>query len=715
MTLSANLTHPYRKVETAYRFSFFTIAILFLFALFNIKYGFYIIASAETIAALLWTIMVILHQKKVVSDIVLYQGMIAFGFIVLDVLLWRGGYADAGIFWMLGFPFLAYFFAGNRWGSYWCVAYIGVFFIIQSLARQQYINLIYDEDTLAIIPSTLFVFSVLAYFYEQNRAEALHNEHLALHALQQEMKQRKQETHDLACSQTRIKAMLSDMREAIFQLDLDGHIIMVSPSMQHITHYTQQEALNMSFRKFFANEKDTTQFHQAIHHYGQVRNFEVAFKSATQQRVFVSINARLTYNHQQNITGIEGIVSDITQITQSENAMQLLIQELRKSRDMALASNRAKTNFISLISHELRTPLHSLMGIQDILITDNQSFSQEQQGYLQASKQATLAINHLLNDIICVSQNQATTQQDNINLVQLLCEAMNHHSAQAKEKNLGYRLHLWNIPQSIISHESQLRQILFNLVAYVIKQAHAGDVVIHVSSKAQHLLFMIHYAGASLNQDELNPNPDAAADLTHLNTQHLELALVQHFLSAFNAKLHIKSQEFEHVLSLELPITLNKTAPVTMHFQGDAQYHLQEVEHQPRPPQEKQAQDLRILFAEDDRISRIVTMKRLTRAGFDVVAVHDGLQAWRILQESCFDLLLTDLRMPRLDGLALTKKIRAHEQASKQHLYILGLSAHAMQEHVEEYLACGMDAFLSKPIEPSQLLHHVNQIHATVH
>jgi CheY-like chemotaxis protein len=112
-----------------------------------------------------------------------------------------------------------------------------------------------------------------------------------------------------------------------------------------------------------------------------------------------------------------------------------------------------------------------------------------------------------------------------------------------------------------------------------------------------------------------------------------------------------------------------------------------------------------VLLAEDDPIGRRVGIKRLQRAGFEVEAVADGALAWQRIQEQDFDLLLTDVRMPEMDGMELTRNIRKFEHENdKIRMIIIGLSAFAMEEVRQEAMQSGMDDFISKPVDMSSLM-----------
>ncbi|HKI60385.1 MAG TPA: response regulator, partial [Mariprofundaceae bacterium] len=125
----------------------------------------------------------------------------------------------------------------------------------------------------------------------------------------------------------------------------------------------------------------------------------------------------------------------------------------------------------------------------------------------------------------------------------------------------------------------------------------------------------------------------------------------------------------------------------------------------PATPLDDEKPKIRALLAEDDPIGQRIAMKQLKRAGIHVDAVDNGHAALEKLQNESYDILLTDIRMPGLNGIELTRKIRSSENESNQtRLVIVGLSAHALEEVAKECREAGMDDFMTKPVNPETIL-----------
>jgi two-component system, sensor histidine kinase and response regulator len=128
-----------------------------------------------------------------------------------------------------------------------------------------------------------------------------------------------------------------------------------------------------------------------------------------------------------------------------------------------------------------------------------------------------------------------------------------------------------------------------------------------------------------------------------------------------------------------------------------------EIDNSQRVADEKRSQRLRVLVVEDNRINQIVARRLIERYGGDVVVAGDGREAVAAMDGRQFDVVFMDIQMPGMDGLEVTKAIRAKERGTPHHQYIVAMTAHAMSADRERCLAAGMDDYLSKPVQPPKL------------
>ena len=128
------------------------------------------------------------------------------------------------------------------------------------------------------------------------------------------------------------------------------------------------------------------------------------------------------------------------------------------------------------------------------------------------------------------------------------------------------------------------------------------------------------------------------------------------------------------------------------------------------PVEQRHQQSLRILLVEDNLVNQRVALRILEKQGHTVVVVGDGQAALTTLAQASFDLVLMDIQMPVLDGLAATAAIRAQEQTRGTHVPIIAMTAHAMRGDYEQCLAVGMDGYVTKPIKATDLTAAIAQV-----
>jgi two-component system sensor histidine kinase/response regulator len=119
---------------------------------------------------------------------------------------------------------------------------------------------------------------------------------------------------------------------------------------------------------------------------------------------------------------------------------------------------------------------------------------------------------------------------------------------------------------------------------------------------------------------------------------------------------------------------------------------------------------LKVLFAEDNPVNRIVALRLVEKQGHFVECVGNGLEVLDIVSTQAFELILMDIEMPEMDGFEATRRIREAEQSTGRHLPILAMTAHAMIGDEERCLTAGMDGYLSKPIDTKELFRILDEL-----
>ena len=137
-----------------------------------------------------------------------------------------------------------------------------------------------------------------------------------------------------------------------------------------------------------------------------------------------------------------------------------------------------------------------------------------------------------------------------------------------------------------------------------------------------------------------------------------------------------------------------------------------EVERLPSPGTDNRGatRSLRVLFVDDNEVNLRVGMRLLRRLGHQVVTAVDGKSTLALHGQQPFDLILLDIQMPDMDGIQVTERIRANEQATGRHIPIIAVTANALLGDREKYLAAGMDGYISKPVDSNALIHEIDKV-----
>jgi len=389
--------------------------------------------------------------------------------------------------------------------------------------------------------------------------------------------------------------------------------------------------------------------------------------------------------------------------------------DLHEARDQAEQASQAKSDFLLMLNHELRTPLHGMMGVLDLLLTDMQGMTAKQREYIRMSRMTADGMRELISDMLDLSKlevGKTELNHESFDLKACLQSSMTPFFVVARDKGLALDLDLDNVPARIISDRRHLHQMLANLVGNAVKFTDQGSITLHVSvvneQGIEQLKIDVRDTGIGIAETDLSSLFEPFVQCYTSDTQRprgtgLGTTLVKRLSALLGGRVEVHAELGKgSCFTLVLPLHRDGKGEVNDCIRlQDLQFPNQEVDV-------KKVENLttqRILIAEDDEISQRMMVASFSRAGVLVDCANHGLAAWNKLQKRHYDILLTDLRMPGLDGLELTRRIRSYEQQQGlSPLTIIGLSAHTLKEVKEECMAVGMNEFISKPVDAAQVI-----------
>lgn len=395
------------------------------------------------------------------------------------------------------------------------------------------------------------------------------------------------------------------------------------------------------------------------------------------------------------------ILEDITEKLQMEKA-------LLEAKEKAENANQAKDNFLAIISHELRTPMNGILGMAKLVLGTNlQPDQRECLELVQVSGEKLLVLLNDLLDFAKVKEGKLELEVISFALRDMMSELHRIMKIKARKKGIQCIVHIDNdVPDRLYGDPRRLQQILTNLADNAVKFTKNGLIDITISVKQYQgnkvsLLFAVRDTGIGIPQEKINvifhkfTQVDSSTTRKYGGTG-LGLSIVKHLVEIMGGIVWVESSlgkgsSFYFIVGFEVSPVIPSVSSMG-----------QQV-HNIEP---KKGSSLQILLVEDEFINQKVAMKMLTNQGHNVILASDGQQAIDAFVSEPFDIIFMDIQMPEMDGIQTTAAIRELEKQSGEgrHVPIVAMTAYAMKGDRERLMACGMDEYISKPLDSSLLI-----------
>ncbi len=514
-------------------------------------------------------------------------------------------------------------------------------------------------------------------------------------------------------SETLLRAVINTAVDGIMVIDDQGVVHLYNAACERLFGYSAAEVIGQNVKILmptpYRDEHDG--YIEAYRRTGNARIIGIGREVVGQRKdgsrfpIGLSVG-KAWYKDQQFFVGI---VHDVS-------AQKLTEEKLRRAKEDAEAANRAKSEFLAVMSHEIRTPLHGILGTVGLLQhAVSKKKHNQYAATIQQSCEGLLEIVDTILDLSKIESGTVVLKQTNFEIRDLLDSVEFLWEPRVREKELEYFTKIaHDVPPEIIGDADRIREILNNLVCnavrfteegYIAVTAQRDNAVPATEDGRMRLRFEVKDTGVGINlEDQARLFERFEQGDTSLTRQYggsgLGLAICKHLSHLLGGEIGVVSEpnrgsRFWFTITCQTKLSDSQNV-----WNSSAVLTGADVESDRsgggRP------RSLSVLVAEDNPTNQVIIRDILEQNGHDVDIAPNGREAVRAVSRGRYDLILMDIRMPIMDGLEATRKIR-ELLAGKPHTHIIALTAHAMNGVREECLEAGMDDYISKPFTIAQI------------
>jgi len=379
-------------------------------------------------------------------------------------------------------------------------------------------------------------------------------------------------------------------------------------------------------------------------------------------------------------------------------------EDLTIARDAAERANRAKSVFLENMSHEMRTPMNAIIGMTDLTLRSE--LRGTERGYLEVVRESSESLLALIDNILDYSKLDTSgfaLAREPLDPRAVAVATIETFRSRADRRGLELACHVQaDVPRLVVGDQKRLRQVLANLVDNAIKFTDRGRVALDVRCRKAtddgvDLSFSVSDTGIGIAADKQQVIFDLFEKADMSSTRRfggagLGLAISSQLVRRMGGGIEVESE-----------LGRGSTFRFTASFGPAARGSLEAG-----PPASPQPGDVRvprrILLVEDGLVNQRLAATVLEKAGHMVTVASNGREALEAVAARTFDLVLMDVQMPVMDGLAATRVIRDQEQGTGRRLPIIALTSQSFDEDRDQCLEAGMDNYIAKPIRPRILL-----------
>ncbi len=523
---------------------------------------------------------------------------------------------------------------------------------------------------------------------------------------------------DALHNQELTEQILDQLPIPIFLKDRAGHYLRFNKRFEEYTQRTREEILGRTIEHIASPRwAEATRREDALAWQGQVVHSERRLMGFDPPRdVIVSRSVISSGGHDYML----GYFIDISEQRAARDAMQRAVES-------AETANRAKGEFLANMSHEIRTPMNGIIGMTELVLESD--LTREQRADLALVKASAEALMNIVDGILDFSKVEAgklDIEDVPFDLRQMVEDAVRVMALRARQKGLELHCRLpSSLPRNVRGDPGRLRQVLINLIGNAIKFTASGYVEVALALERDNdeqcdIRFAVRDTGIGIPREKQQLIFEPFAQVDGSTTRQfggtgLGLTICRRLVILMQGELRVTSEPGQgSCFFFTVPLRhtgLAAVAPLRTAAPADSLADIQADAAAPPPSAAPGAEragpiapgSLRVLLAEDNPVNQRLALRLLEKLGHRPTLVASGVAALEQATSAGYDVVLMDVQMPELDGLAATRHIRQREQGGQRHVPIIAMTARAMAGDRELCLEAGMDDYLSKPVDLARL------------